>query len=167
MATEQEKKPVKKAPAKKAPAKKAAPKKEAAPKEEAPKKETKKAKKPEVAEPVKPTATEATAFVRDVRVAPRKVRLVADLVRGKTVAQALDILASINKAAVTPVEKLIRSAAANAVNNFHMDETKLYIAEIQVNDGMKIKRYIPRAKGSASGIIKRNANVRIKLKETK
>ncbi|MDY2913394.1 MAG: 50S ribosomal protein L22 [Candidatus Enteromonas sp.] len=118
-------------------------------------------------EPVKPTATEATAFVRDVRVAPRKVRLVADLVRGKTVAQALDILASINKAAVTPVEKLIRSAAANAVNNFHMDETKLYIAEIQVNDGMKIKRYIPRAKGSASGIIKRNANVRIKLKETK
>ena len=167
MATEQEMKPVKKAPAKKAPAKKAAPKKEAAPKEEAPKKETKKAKKPEVVEPVKPTATEAIAFVRDVRVAPRKVRLVADLVRGKTVAQALDILASINKAAVTPVEKLIRSAAANAVNNFHMDETKLYIAEIQVNDGMKIKRYIPRAKGSASGIIKRNANVRIKLKETK
>ena len=167
MATEQEKKPVKKAPAKKAPAKKAAPKKEAAPKEEAPKKETKKAKKPEVVEPLKPTATEPTAFVRDVRVAPRKVRLAADLVRGKTVAQALDILASINKAAVTPVEKLIRSAAANAVNNFHMDETKLYIAEIQVNDGMKIKRYIPRAKGSASGIIKRNANVRIKLKETK
>ena len=162
MATEQEKKTVKKAPAKKAPAKKAAPKKEAAPKEEA-----KKAAKPEVAEPAKPAVTEAVAFVRDVRVTPRKVRLVVDLIRGKSVARALDILGSLNKAAVKPVEKLLLSAIANAVNNFHMDQAKLYVAEVQVNDGMKIKRYIPRAKGSASGIVKRNANIRIKLKESK
>ena len=95
----------------------------------------------------------------------RKVRLVIDLVRGKDVKDALAILAITNKAAVTPVEKLIKSAAANAINNFHMDGSKLYISEIQVSDGLKIKRYIPRAKGSASGIIKRNANIRITVKE--
>ncbi len=170
---EEQKKTVKKAPAKKAPAKKAAAKKAEAPieeatpvVEEAPKKAVKAAKKaPKVEEPVKPAVTEAKAFARDVRVTPRKVRLVVDLVRGKDVKDALGILAVTNKAAVAPVEKLIRSAAANAVNNFHMDGNKLYIAEIQVGDGLKIKRYIPRAKGSASGIVKRNANIRITVKE--
>lgn len=167
---EEEKKSVKKAPAKKAAAKKTAAKKETAPKAEAKetvkesKKATKAAKKVETA-PVKPAVTEATAFARDVRVTPRKVRLVIDLVRGKSVKDALGILAITNKAAVTPVVKLIKSAAANAVNNFHMDADKLYISEIQASDGLKIKRYIPRAKGSASGIVKRNANIRITVKE--
>jgi len=113
----------------------------------------------------KPHRTEATAFARDVRITPRKVRLVADLVRGKDVKVALGILAGCNRVAKTPVEKIIRSAAANAVNNFGMDEHKLYVAEIQVGDGLKIKRYIPRAKGSASSIIKRNAHIRIVVKE--
>ncbi len=113
----------------------------------------------------KPKVTEARAFSRDVRVAPRKVRLVADLVRGKSVKDALGLLAITNKAAKTPVEKIIKSAAANAVNNFGMDANKLYIAEIQVGDGLKIKRYIPRAKGSASGIIKRNSHISIVVKE--
>lgn len=113
----------------------------------------------------KPKVTEARAFSRDVRVAPRKVRLVADLVRGKSVKDALGLLAITNKAAKTPVEKIIKSAAANAVNNFGMDASKLYIAEIQVGDGLKIKRYIPRAKGSASGIIKRNSHISIVVKE--
>ena len=176
---EEQKKTVKKAPAKKAPAKKAAAKKAETPVEEAtpvatetpkkaPAKKAVKAEKkaPKVEEPVKPAVTEAKAFARDVRVTPRKVRLVVDLVRGKDVKKdALGILAVTNKAAVAPVEKLIRSAAANAVNNFHMDGNKLYIAEIQVGDGLKIKRYIPRAKGSASGIVKRNANIRITVKE--
>ena len=173
---EEEKKTVKKAPAKKtttakkAPAKKPAAKKAEKKetetvKEEAVKEvETKEAKKAPVA-PEKPAVTEAHAFARDVRVTPRKVRLVIDLVRGKDVKDALAILAITNKAAVTPVEKLIKSAAANAINNFHMDGSKLYISEIQVSDGLKIKRYIPRAKGSASGIIKRNANIRITVKE--
>ncbi|MCR5348389.1 MAG: 50S ribosomal protein L22 [Bacilli bacterium] len=126
-------------------------------------KEAKKAAKAKVEE--KPKATQATAFARDVRITPRKVRLVADLVRGKDVKVALGILAGCNRVAKTPVEKIIRSAAANAVNNFGMDEHKLYIAEIQVGDGLKIKRYIPRAKGSASPIIKRNAHIRIVVKE--
>ena len=172
---EEQKKTVKKAPAKKAPAKKAAAKKAETPVEEAtpvatetPKKApAKKAVKAEKKAPKveEPAVTEAKAFARDVRVTPRKVRLVVDLVRGKDVKDALGILAVTNKAAVAPVEKLIRSAAANAVNNFHMDGNKLYIAEIQVGDGLKIKRYIPRAKGSASGIVKRNANIRITVKE--
>ena len=125
-----------------------------------------KAKKPAAPEvPAKPAVTEATAFSRDVRITPRKVRLVADLVRGKSVKDALGILAGCNRVAKTPVEKIIRSASANAVNNFGMDESRLYIAEIQVGDGLKIKRFIPRAKGSASPIIKRNAHIRIVVKE--
>ena len=167
----------KKAPAKKAPAKEAEAPKEAkkaakaADKEaKAAEKEAKKAEKEAkkvAAKKVeeKPKVTEARAFARDVRVAPRKVRLVVDLVRGKSVKDALGILAICNKAAKTPVEKIIRSASANAVNNFGMDEKKLYIAEIQVGDGLKIKRYIPRAKGSASPIIKRNSHIRIVVKE--
>ena len=143
-------------------AKKAAPKKEA--KKPAPKKEEKKAKK---AAPEKPRATEARAFARDVRITPRKVRLVADLVRGKDVKVALGILAGCNRVAKTPVEKAIRSASANAVNNFGMDKDSLYIAEIQVGDGLKIKRYIPRAKGSASSIVKRNAHLSVVVKERK
>ena len=175
---EEQKKTVKKAPAKKAPAKKAAAKKAETPVEEAtpvateapkkaPAKKAIKAEKkaPKVEEPVKPAVTEAKAFARDVRVTPRKVRLVVDLVRGKSVSEALGILARTNRVAAQPVAKAIKSAAANAVNNFHMDGNKLYIAEIQVGDGLKIKRYIPRAKGSASGIVKRNANIRITVKE--
>ncbi|MBQ7250713.1 MAG: 50S ribosomal protein L22 [Bacilli bacterium] len=158
----------------KAPAKKAVkPEGEKAPAKKAAKAEAKEAKKvakkavKEEAKKVeaKPKATEARAFSRDVRVAPRKVRLVADLVRGKSVKDALGLLAITNKAAKTPVEKIIKSAAANAVNNFGMDASKLYIAEIQVGDGLKIKRYIPRAKGSASGIVKRNSHISIVVKE--
>ena len=160
----------KKAPAKKAPAKEAEAPKEAKKAAKAAEKEAKKAEKEAkkvAAKKVeeKPKVTEARAFSRDVRVAPRKVRLVADLVRGKSVKDALGLLAITNKAAKTPVEKIIKSAAANAVNNFGMDASKLYIAEIQVGDGLKIKRYIPRAKGSASGIIKRNSHISIVIKE--
>ena len=170
----EKKEPAKKAPAKKAAAPKAeeAPKaekkveaKKEAPKKEAPKKEAKKAEKKE--EPAKPKATEARAFARDVRITPRKVRLVADLVRGKSVKDALGILAGCNRVAKSPVEKAIRSASANAVNNFGMDQNALYVAEIQVGDGLKMKRYIPRAKGSASSIVKRTAHISVVVKEKK
>ena len=169
---EEEKKPVKKSPAKKTTTKKEVDKAEVkAAKEEAKaaKKAAKEAKKQAKEEPKveKPKVTEAKAFARDVRITPRKVRLVADLVRGKDVSVALGILSQTNRVAALPVSKLIRSAAANAVNNFGMDKDSLYIAEIQVSDGLKIKRFIPRAKGSASGIVKRNANIRITVKERK
>ena len=137
-------------------------KEEAAPVEEAPKKEkkAKKAKEEKApAKPAKPMPTEAKATAMNVRVTPRKARLVLDLVRGKDVKVALGLLANLNKSASEPVSKVIRSAAANAVNNFGMDEDSLYIASIWANDGMRIKRYLPRAKGSASGLVKRSAHI--------
>jgi large subunit ribosomal protein L22 len=164
----EEAKAEKKPAAKKAPAKKAAaPKKEAAP-EAAPKAEEKKPakKKAEVkAEPVKAKVTEAHAIARDVRVTPRKVRLVMDLVRGKNVNDALELLFHVNKAASDPVAKLIKSAAANATNNFGMAGDKLYVAEIQASDGVRMKRFEPRGKGASSPIIKRTSFMRVTVKE--
>lgn len=191
---EETKKTVKKTAVKKTTTKKAAPKKEAVKKVEkeevkeevvnevkdvktakkeakaeakaakkAAKEEAKAAKVTKVEE--KAPVTEARCFARDVRITPRKVRYVADAVRGKDVSVALGILSKTNKVAAAPVAKAIKSAAANAVNNFGMDKSSLYVAEIQVSDGLKIKRFIPRAKGSASPIIKRNANLLVVVKE--
>ena len=132
----------------------------AAPVEEAPKKEKKAKKAKEVVEkPAKPMPTEAKATSMNVRLTPRKARLVLDLVRGKDVKEALGILNNVNRAGSEPVKKVIKSATANAVNNFGMDESALYIKEIYANDGMKIKRFIPRAKGSASGLVKRCSHI--------
>ena len=172
-------KATKKAPAKKPAAKKPAAEKAAAPKAAAPKaskkeeaglssapRASKKAKEEAVVEaPAKPAVHEARCVARGVRVAPRKVRLVADLVRGKDVDEALGLLKAVNRAASEPVYKAIKSAASNATNNFGLDYDSLYVAEIQVGDAFRIKRYIPRAKGSASSIIKRNSNIRVIVKE--
>lgn len=131
------------------------------------KKTTKKAKEVLKEEPKKvekPKPTEARAVATNVRVTPRKVRLVIDLVRGKNVSEALGILANTNRAAVAPVTKVIKSAVANATNNFGMDNEKLYIASIWANDGLKMKRYMPRAKGSASGLVKRTSHITVVVK---
>lgn len=179
----EEKKTVKKAPAKKAAAPKA--KKETKAKKaevkaeevkteevkvEKTEKKTKKAVKaePVKAEPMKeekPAVTEALAIAKDVRVTPRKVRLVLDLVRGKDVEEALAILKNVNRSASAPVAKIVKSAAANATNNFGMDKNKLYVAEIQASDGIKMKRFMPRGKGSSSGLVKRTSNIRCIVKE--
>lgn len=111
-----------------------------------------------------PLRSEAKAKVISAKVTPRKARLVIDLVRGKDVEEALQILSVTNKRASSIVYKLIKSAKANAVNNFGMDESKLYVAEIQASDSIKMKRYLPRAKGSASGMVKRFANIYVTLK---
>lgn len=177
----EEKKTVKKAPAKKAAAPKAkketkAKKAEVKPEEvkteeakvEKAEKKAKKAEKVVKAEPVKeekPAVTEALAIAKDVRVTPRKVRLVLDLVRGKDVEEALAILKNVNRSASAPVAKIVKSAAANATNNFGMDKNKLYVAEIQASDGIKMKRFMPRGKGSSSGLVKRTSNIRCIVKE--
>ena len=114
--------------------------------------------------PKKPAPTEARAIAKNVRITPRKARLVMDLVRGKNVKEALGILNNVNRAASEPVMKLIKSAAANATNNFGMDEDSLYIAQIWANDGLRMKRYLPRAKGSASGLVKRNSHLYVVVK---
>ena len=161
-------------------AKKPAAKKPAAPKEapateekkvEAPAKEVKAekaakapAKKAEE-KPAKPVVTSAKAIAHDVRVTPRKARLVLDLIRGKAVNEALGILANVNKAASPIVAKVVKSAASNAINNFGMSEEKLYIAECYAGDGVKMKRFLPRAKGSASGLVKRSSHITVVVKE--
>ena len=134
--------------------------------EEAPVEEVKKAPKKtkKAEEAAKPAVTEARAMAKNVRVTPRKARLVIDLVRGKSVKEALGILKNTNKAASEPVSKVIRSAAANAINNFGMDEESLYVAEIYANDGLRMKRYLPRAKGSSSGLVKRDSHITVVVK---
>ena len=136
--------------------------KKAAEPKQAPKKAKKEEKKVEA--PKKPMPTEARAIAKNVRITPRKARLVMDLVRGKDVKVALGILSNVNRAASEPVMKLIKSAAANATNNFGMDEESLYIAQIWANDGLRMKRYLPRAKGSASGLVKRNSHLYVVVK---
>ena len=122
---------------------------------------TKKVNEAEITEPLRDSAK---AIAPNIRVTPRKARLVVDLVRGKTLAEAYAILANTNKAAVTPVTKVIKSAEANAVNNFKMKSEDLYIAEIYATDGIRLKRFLPRAKGSASGLIKRFCNITVVVK---
>lgn len=121
-----------------------------------------KAKKEE-SKPVetKPVRHEAKATAYDLRVTPRKARLVVDLVRGKMVNEALGILANVNKAASPLVAKVIKSAASNAINNFGMKEETLYVDTIYANDGVRMKRYLPRAKGRASGLVKRTCHITV------
>ncbi|MCQ2793096.1 MAG: 50S ribosomal protein L22 [Bacilli bacterium] len=88
-----------------------------------------------------------------------------DLIRGKDVNVALGILANVNKAASPLVAKVVKSAASNAINNFNMSEERLYIAEIYANDGLRMKRFLPRAKGSASGLVKRTSHIVVVVKE--
>ena len=153
----------KKPAAKKAPVKEA-PKAEEVKAEEV--KPTKKeAKKAKVEAPQKPVVTSARAIAYDLRVTPRKARLVIDLIRGKDVNEALGILANVNKAASPLVAKVVKSAASNAINNFGMKEENLYIAEIYANDGLRMKRFLPRAKGSASGLVKRTSHITVVVKE--
>ena len=159
---------------KKTVAKKPAAPKKVAPKTEAPVVEeakveapAEKAKKPskKVEEPKKPARTSAKAVAHDVRVTPRKARLVLDLIRGKGVNEALGILSNVNKAASPIVAKVVKSAASNAINNFGMSEEKLFVAECYAGDGIKMKRYLPRAKGSASGLVKRSSHITVVVKE--
>ena len=108
---------------------------------------------------------EAKAIAKTVRIAPRKARLVADLVRGKSVVDAIVILANTNKAASPLIDKVVKSAAANAVNNHMMDEETLYVKEIMINEGPTLKRFRPRAKGSASPILKRTSHISVVVGE--
>jgi large subunit ribosomal protein L22 len=108
---------------------------------------------------------EIIAKLSDLRIAPRKVRLVADVVRGKGVQKALDELSFVNNKSARPIAKLIKSAIANAKNNFQLGPDNLYISTIFVNEGSKLKRFRPRSRGQANEIIKRNSHVIVILNE--
>jgi large subunit ribosomal protein L22 len=108
---------------------------------------------------------EVTAKLSNLRIAPRKVRLVADVVRGKGVQRALDELSFVNNKSARPIAKLIKSAVANAKNNFQLNPDNLYISTIFVNEGSKLKRSRPRSRGQANEIIKRSSHVIVILNE--
>ncbi len=100
-----------------------------------------------------------------IRIAPRKVRLVADMVRGQKVKEAKSILNfTVNRSAL-PVLKLLNSGVASAKNEFKWDESNLYISKITVDEGPKLKRWMPRARGSASPIQKKTSHITIVLEE--
>ncbi|OUM95057.1 MAG: 50S ribosomal protein L22 [Thermobacillus sp. ZCTH02-B1] len=108
---------------------------------------------------------EAKAHARYVRIAPRKARLVVDLIRGKSVGEALAILRHTPKAASPIVEKLLNSAIANAEHNYHMNVERLYISQAYVNEGPTLKRYRPRAQGRAFPIRKRTSHITLVVAE--
>ncbi len=110
---------------------------------------------------------EARAVARYVRISPRKVRLVLDLIRGKDVNQALSILRFTPKAASPKIEKVLKSAIANAEHNFEMDPENLYVAKAFADEGPTLKRFRPRAMGRATMIRKRTSHITIVLKEKK
>ncbi|MBR3327427.1 MAG: 50S ribosomal protein L22 [Atopobiaceae bacterium] len=104
---------------------------------------------------------EARACAKFVRVAPRKARLVVDQIRNQSVDKALELLQFNERAAAVPVAKVVRSAVANAENNHGMRGGDLYIARAYVDEGPTIKRFRPRAKGSASRINKRTSHITV------
>lgn len=108
---------------------------------------------------------EAKAHLKYARISPRKVKIVLDLIRGKDVAQAMAILKNTPKSASEYLTKLLRSAVANAENNFNMDASKLYVSECFVCPGSILKRIMPRAQGRAFRILKRTSHVTITVKE--
>ena len=103
------------------------------------------------------------ATARYVRIAPRKARLVADAVRGKSVSEAVSILEFTNKRAAKIVGDVVNSAASNAEHNDDADTDVLFVREIRVDEGPTIKRYRPRAMGRATMIRKRTSHISVKL----
>jgi len=108
---------------------------------------------------------EARAKLSYARISSRKVKIVIDLIRNKPVGVALGILKNTPKAASEPVEKLLKSAIANAENNHSMDVNRLYVAEIFACQGPTLKRIRPRAQGRAFRIRKRTSHITVVLKE--
>ena len=104
---------------------------------------------------------EAKAISRFVRVSPRKARIVVDQIRGKSVVQAREVLAFTNRAVAEVVEKTLNSAVANAEHNQHANVNNLVVKSCYVDEGPTLKRYRPRAKGSASRIRKRTSHITI------
>jgi ribosomal protein L22 len=167
----------KEAKAKKAPAKKAAEKKPAAKRAEgkkaakpAAKKETSKKAAKAKKEPAKKAAPKAPAAppvvkasARYVRIAPRKARLIADLVRGMHIEKARALLQFSPRGAAQPIHKLIDSAAANAENNHDLIGDEMRVASITVDEGPTLRRFRPRAMGRATPINKRTSHIRVAL----
>jgi large subunit ribosomal protein L22 len=110
---------------------------------------------------------EVKAKAKFIKMSPKKVRLVIDVVRGMKVQESLDQLKFMNKWASRPVEKLVNSAVANAKNNFELDVDNLYIKEVRVDEGPTIHRWMPKAHGRATPIRKKMSHIILVLGEIK
>lgn len=108
---------------------------------------------------------EAKAIAKGVRISPRKARLVIDLVRGKSVTEADEILNNMNKEAARLIRKVLTSATANATNNLELDASKLYVKEAYINEGQTMKRYRPGSRGHIDPIKKRTSHITIVVSE--
>ena len=111
--------------------------------------------------------TQAKAIARTARISPRQVRLVVDLIRGKQVGEAVAILRHTPKAASPVVEKVLKSAVANAEHNYDLDINNLVVSEVFVDEGPTLKRFRPRAQGRASAINKRTSHITLVVSEKK
>ena len=107
--------------------------------------------------------TRPSAHAKYVRISSNKVRIVVDLIRGKSVDDAVAILQFTPKAASPVVLKVLNSAIANAVNNNEMDRKTLYVAEVYANPGPTLKRFVARSRGSASPMLKRTSHISVVL----
>ena len=110
---------------------------------------------------------EAKAIAKGVRIAPRKARLVIDLIRGKSVAEAKTILANLNKEASRLISKVLNSAVANATNNLELNEENLYVKEAYINEGRTLKRGRAGAKGRPDPILKRSSHITVVVADKK
>ena len=108
---------------------------------------------------------EAKAIVKHIRISSRKVNIVIDLIRGKKVGDAFAILKHTPKSASALLEKLLKSAVANAENNFNMNIDKLYISEAYATQGPTLKRFMARAMGRGVSILKRTSHITLAVKE--
>lgn len=108
---------------------------------------------------------EAKAAARYVRIAPRKMRLVVDLIRGKKVGEAIAILNHTPNASSVVVEKVLKSAIANADHNYNMDVDNLVVSQIFIDQGPTLKRFRPRAQGRATRIHKRTSHITVVITE--
>ena len=108
---------------------------------------------------------EARAIAKHIRITPRKVRIVMDLIRGKQVDEAFAILKHTPKVASGEIEKVLKSAVANAEHNYDMDGSKLYVAQAFADQGPTMKRIHPRSRGQAFKILKRSSHVTVVVKE--
>jgi len=111
--------------------------------------------------------SEARAIAKYIRISPRKARQVIDLIRGKKVGEALAILKFTPRRAATAIEKVVKSAAANAEHNMELDKDSLFIAEAYVDQGPTLKRFSPRAMGRADLMRRRTSHITVVVREKK
>lgn len=110
---------------------------------------------------------QAKSVAKQVRISPRKARLVVDLIRGKQVGEAFAILKNTPRAASPIVEKVLKSAIANAEHNYEMEPDALSVAKAHVDEGATLKRFRPRAQGRAGRINKRTSHITVIVSDSK